>query len=311
MVIANLSPISFELLRYVPRDVFRVGVAHADNAGVYETVRIYASHLDLLATVSQTIRVQVEAMPEFRQVSVRYLPLGVPMPAAGWQPHRDPQSPLRILYFGRVEREQKRPHLFPEIYKQLQASGIPFAWTIAGDGAERPALEQVMRSSSPHQTIRFSGNVPYASVPHLLKENDVFLLASDYEGLPLSLLEAMGHGLVPVVSDLPSGVREVVDDSNGKRVAPENTQGYADAILWLHHHRAEMETMALKAREKVSSHFSIAAMTDRWLSSFPRPPAPSIVWPDQWPIRPPLVVKNRVQFWPVLRVVRRLIKRFA
>jgi len=47
-------------------------------------------------------------------------------------------------------------------------------------------------------------------VPEFLLNNDVFVLLSDTEGLPLSLIEAMGHGLVPIASDIPSGVAELI-----------------------------------------------------------------------------------------------------
>src|SRR5205823_3339784 len=45
VVVANLGGASFEVLRYVPRGVLRVGVAHADHPGVYQTLRHYPEHL--------------------------------------------------------------------------------------------------------------------------------------------------------------------------------------------------------------------------------------------------------------------------
>ena len=304
--LANLSATSFEVLRYVPPGVFRLGVAHADHAPVYEIIRHYASCLDLLAVVSEEIRRKMDQLPEFARVPVRYLPLGVPMPEGNPAAARDVMAPLRILYLGRVDREQKRVHLFPSIFEKLQSSGIPFHWTIAGEGGERKSLEQFMKSSRSDQTISFTGTIAYADVPHLLSEHDVFLLVSDYEGLPLTLLEAMGCGLVPVVSDLPSGIRELVDQDTGRRVAPDNLAGYAEAILWLHEHRQEKQRLSANARERVRRDFSVAAMTDRWLAALPPPPASEIRWPDRWQPKPILAAPNPWRFSPPARVLRRL-----
>ena len=315
VVVANLSAMSFEVLRYVPAGVFRVGVVHADHPGVYQMVRHYPPHLDLLAVVSETIKRQLEAVPQFSQVPIKYLPLGVPMPAE--TPNRSFSGPLRILYLGRLAREQKRVHLFPEILAGLKSAGIPFHWTIAGEGPEAAWLEDAMKGdpqeNSPRtgQTgrsearVSFRGRVSYAEVPGLLAEHDVFLLASDYEGLPLGVLEAMGSGLVTVVSDLPSGIRELVDQHTGRRVAPDNVAGYADAIVWLHEHRAEMARLSANAREKVRREFSVAAMTDRWLGAFPEAPtAPD--WPRRWKIQPPLTSPASFRFSKPGRVIRRI-----
>jgi len=148
-------------------------------------------------------------------------------------------------------------------------------------------------------------------VPRVLSEHNLFLLASDYEGLPLSLLEAMARGLVPVVSDLPSGICEVVDSATGKLVPPENVSGYARAIIWLHSHREEMGRLSHNAREAVRHKFSVAAMTDRWLSVLAGAPARPVSWPGHWKIKPILQAGNPWRFSPPLRLARRWLLRFS
>ena len=81
-VLANLSPVSFEALRYLPKSVLRVGIAHSDDPLVYEAIRPYAGCLDVMAAVSETIQSKLSAMAELAHVPVRYLPYGVPMPEA-------------------------------------------------------------------------------------------------------------------------------------------------------------------------------------------------------------------------------------
>jgi glycosyltransferase involved in cell wall biosynthesis len=310
VVIANLSATSFEVLRYVPPGVFRIGTAQSHDRGTYKLIGFYAPHVDLMAAVSKTIQQTVQSMPEFGRVAVRYLPLGVPIPEQIVPRSADDTAPLRLLYLGRLQREQKRVQLFPEILQALQAAGIPFHWTIAGAGPEEEWLKSAMKTSSPAQSVSFPGRVLYADVPQLLAAHDVFLLASSYEGLPLSLVEAMGCGLVPVVSDLPSGVRELVDDTTGKRVPPNDTRGYAEAVIWLHRHRPDLRRFAQNAREKVRAEFSVPAMTDRWLGALPPPPTKPLTWPQRWTPKPILESPNQWWFSPPLRLLRRILVRF-
>jgi glycosyltransferase involved in cell wall biosynthesis len=305
VAVANLSSTSFEVLRYVPSGVFRLGTAQSHDEGAYRLLRAYVHEVDLMAAVSQTIQETLASLPEFAGVPVRYLPLGVPMPPAAVQ-ERNWSNPLRILYLGRLQREQKRVHLFPAILNVLKTLGIPFHWTVAGAGPELDALRTTMQTSSPSQSVSFPGKILYRDVPELLARHNVFLLASNYEGLPLGLLEAMSRGLVPVVSDLPSGIRELVDENTGRRVPPENTSGYAEAIVWLHHHREEMSRFSQNAREKVRLEFSVEAMTDRWLGALPPPPKAGSAWPERWHIQPILDAPRKWWFSPPMRLLRRL-----
>lgn len=308
-VVASLGAASFEILRYVPPGVFRVGAVQSDAPDIYDYVANFHFCLDSVAAVSRMIHDRLAARKELSNVPIHYLPYGVPMPAAGIRVRHEPGAPLRILYLGRLDHEQKRVRLFPQILKELSASGLPFSWTVAGTGPEEVFLRENLRTSRPDQSVVFRGHVPYTEIAGLLREHDVFLLASDYEGLPLSLLEAMGYGLVPVVSDLPSGIREVVDESTGFRVPPQDIPGFARAIIWLHGHRAELQRLSHRAGDRVRAQFSVSAMADRWQAILPQPAPTGIVWPDRVSMHPLLGSRYRFYFSPPFRTVRRLIKR--
>jgi glycosyltransferase involved in cell wall biosynthesis len=305
VLVSTLGATSFEVLRYLPADVFRIGMGQSDDPLVYDMMRHYAPWMNLVAMVAQTMKQKAEAMPEFVRVPVAYLPYGVPFDSMAGLAARDWNAPLRILYLGRLAREQKRIHLLPEILRQLGASDMPFHWTIAGEGEERGFLEANLKTVSPGQTVSFAGAVRYAEVPALLKQHDIFLLASDYEGLPLSLLEAMGNGLVPVVSDLKSGIPEVVDSSNGCLVPVNDVAGYARAIIHLDENRDELAAKSAAARARVQSEFSVGAMTDRWLAAFPATAVSPAVWPPRWKITAPKVADNPLHYSPPMRVLRR------
>ncbi|HWD94240.1 MAG TPA: glycosyltransferase family 4 protein [Verrucomicrobiae bacterium] len=304
VVVSTLGPVSFEVLRYLPRGIFRMGMGQSHQSGIYDMFRLYAPWMDVMAVVSQLMKQTAASMPEFARVS--YLPYGVPICPNTELPARDFTKPLRILYLGRLDQEQKRVRLFPEILRQICASGMPFHWTIAGAGGERGFLEANLKTSSPDQTISFAGPVRYDDVPAILKQHDIFLLASDYEGLPLSLLEAMGYGLVPVVSDLESGIREVVDKTTGFLVPIEDVAGYARAIIHLHQHREELAAKSIAARARVQQEFSVAAMTDRWLAAFPSEKPVIEPWPNRWRTHGVLTAGNQFRFSLPMRILRRV-----
>jgi glycosyltransferase involved in cell wall biosynthesis len=263
--------------------------------------------------VSKLIAEKLRRTPNLENKPAHYLPYGVPMPEAQPARNRPPQQPLRILYLGRLEQEQKRVRLFPGILAHLRAAGIPFEWTIAGEGPERPYLESVMKSDA-HSQIRFTGALAYKDVPAILREHDIFLLASDFEGLPLSLLEGMGAGLVPVVSNIPSGVREVIHLDNGFLVELDNIKGYAEPIIHLHHHRDELLEKSRRSQEYVSSQFSVSAMTDRWIEEIFARTASNGASP-QWTlpsrIAPPIGCEKSFAFSTLGTLLRRIRKKLG
>jgi len=119
----------------------------------------------------------------------------------------------------------------------------------------------------------------------------------------------MAQGTVPVVSDLPSGIPELMDDSCGRLVSMENTGGYAEAIVWLYRHPEDWQRLSLNAHQKVVRDYSTSAMAEKWLTAFP-PMETRIEWPKHWKVRAPLN-HSPLYFSPPIRVLRRIALRLG
>lgn len=82
---------------------------------------------------------------------------------------------------------------------------------IAGDGPKRKQLTRLAHELGISDAIVFMGTVPFASIPHILNEADVFVRPSRSEGLGTSFLEAMAVG-VPVVATRVGGIEDFLED---------------------------------------------------------------------------------------------------
>lgn len=307
-MIGCLGHMSYEIMRYAPKEVYRIGVIQTDHPVFYDALAPYTPYLDAVAGVSRSIIDHLSGMNEFRNVLRLELPYGVPM-LKTYSPRLVHHRPLRIFYFGRLTNPQKRVYLFPKILKQLEQSDIPFHWTIAGDGEERAFLESKMITSRSDQLVTFLGSVINSEIPEILEQQDIMILPSEAEGLPLSLLEAMGRGVVPVVSNLKSGLAEVLDPSSGFLIPVEEIEGYARAIIHLHKNREELASKANAAKKRVENQFSSAAMTERWLATLPKNPPVLHYWSDSLNVKPPLGLEKSPRYRPIIRPLRRLIAR--
>jgi glycosyltransferase involved in cell wall biosynthesis len=86
----------------------------------------------------------------------------------------------------------------------------------------------------------------------------VFVLPSRSEGLPVSLLEAGAAGVVPVVSNLPSGIPEVViPQQTGYRIQLDDVEGFAAAIAALARSRDTLAALSGAVQRHVSENFDI------------------------------------------------------
>lgn len=121
---------------------------------------------------------------------------------------------LRVLFVGRLEAQKNVRRLLDA----LALTREPMDVRLVGDGELRAALEgRAAELGLDH--VRFVGARHGAELASDYAWADVFVLASDKEGMPLVLLEAMAAGLAVVATDVP-GTRELVGDT-GLLAEPE------------------------------------------------------------------------------------------
>jgi glycosyltransferase involved in cell wall biosynthesis len=187
-----------------------------------------------------------------RADTIFHLPYGIPLPSAGRRPAA---GPLRVVYGGRFEQQQKGVFDLPEIDRALQAMGLSVAWTVAGMGPDEAELQ---RRWAFNPAVRWMGALTNHALLDLYAQQDVFVLPTRFEGFPVALLEAMAAGLTPVVSDIPSGVPEILDDQvNGERPPVGDVAAFAAAIARLDRDRGRLEAMGARARQDVARRFDV------------------------------------------------------
>lgn len=306
-VLSCLSSQSFEILRVVPRGVLRMSIVQSDDPGPYGTVVAHAAWTDAVVGVSRQIGVNLQARPELRGVRTEVIPYGIDFSAAVTRPPRAPDAPLRLIYLGRIIEEQKRVSRLAQLAKILQARRGPVEFSIVGEGPQQEQLRAELRGCD---FVRFIDPVSYDQVPRLLQDYDVFVLLSDFEGLPLSLLEAMGAGVVPVVSDLPSGLAEVVDETRGVRVPVGDVERAADAIMDLARDRKKLHDCSMQAAHFAREHYSADAMADKYCRLVNELAGPAKDWPAHVEVPTPLGVSPAWLYSGAPRAVRRWIKKF-
>lgn len=164
----------------------------------------------------------------------RALPIGaarisvVPNGIADTLQRAQPSQPLRrIAMVARLARP-KRPDLLMRAFAAANLAGCELV--IAGDGPQRAALQALADSLAPARIV-LAGNVD--DIAGLLASCQAFVLASDHEGMPLSVLEAMRAGLPVIATDLP-GIREQLDDGRCALLCPAgNSQALTAALRQL------------------------------------------------------------------------------
>jgi glycosyltransferase involved in cell wall biosynthesis len=96
---------------------------------------------------------------------------------------------------------------------------------IAGDGPERDHLEKEAKKLNVNSAVQFLGRVPHEEMPNLLTQADIYVSTSLYDGTSISLLEAMGSGAFPIVTDIPANREWIASGQNGFLV-PVNEEKY-------------------------------------------------------------------------------------
>jgi glycosyltransferase involved in cell wall biosynthesis len=243
-------------------DVGVVTWLQADDGDYYEQAYRLGRYCNALVCVSQCIKDKITAHnPAIGERAT------VIHNASLWEREivrrrRLPGRRLKIVYTGRLVQYQKRILDFVELAHALDRERVPYTISLIGDFATHDeARELFAKAAKAHLetgTIVLPGRLPRGRILQELSKNDFFVLLSDFEGLPLALVEAMARGCVPVVADADSGIPEVVTDGqNGLIVRGRDYDEWARVLVDLWRSRERFAELAVNARETVRARFTV------------------------------------------------------
>ncbi|NOY78569.1 MAG: glycosyltransferase family 4 protein [Calditrichaeota bacterium] len=156
---------------------------------------------------------------------------------------------------GALEKRKDPFNFIRAAEKILQErNDVEFWWV--GDGPFFPQVQDYLAAKNLCGRIKLWGSQPL--VRPFLNQMDVFVLPSKTEGVPLSLLEAMGAGLPPVATRVGENESIISDGESGLLVPAENADALSDAIGQLIRSPKSREQFGKRARQFVRNHFSLA-----------------------------------------------------
>ncbi len=171
---------------------------------------------------------------------------------------------LRLVYVGQLVEERKR---ISEVTNALCRAVREVPGTeasIYGDGPDRGIVEQIIQNEDNGLPVRLVGFVESDEIRKRLLESHVIVLLSDHEGLPVSVLEAMACGVVPIGLRGAPGVTELVVDGVTGLLVDDRSEGLVAAVRRLREDPALWERLALSARARVEADYSLDICTTRW-----------------------------------------------
>ena len=305
-IISVSSDAGWLALPLLDPSIVTMSIAHADGPAFYEPLKHYAPFIDCAVGVSEAIHGRIIDQCSIPPARAHHVPYGVTSLSSAEitvrrQRQIEPDEPLRIGYLGRLVQGHKRVLDLVPLAKELERSGIRFELHLLGDGPERLALEGGFEKNGVTRHAKFWGWLTPEAIRQRLRELDALVLLSDSEGLPLALLESMGHGVVPVVTNLEGGLTEVVKEGeNGFLVPVGDIDAFVDRFELLAGDRERLSLMRQAAWE-TSQDYSLERMVQCYVQtiqqaaerSIERKPRDGLT--SQYPVMPSC--RSKYPFW--------------
>lgn len=264
--VVNLGSAGYLATRWIKRaGIPCIGILHSDDAlyrRVYEDFVIGPRGNCLSDVVCVSDFLLESAARASTSSGLHLIPYGVPVPDRDVAPGRDK---LRLIYVGRLVEEQKR---ISSVTKALCRAVREVPGTeavIYGSGPDRAEAERCLEAERVGDAVRLGGQVDNAAIQDIMLQADILVLLSEYEGLPIALLEAMACGLVPVCRRIRSGVAQLIEHGTTGLLVDDPEDEFVDAIRTLAGDPELRSRLSNAARRTIAEHYSDALNAQRWV----------------------------------------------
>ena len=181
--------------------------------------------------------------------------VNVPLKAGDEKHCKFSNSRIDLVYFGRMDHSKGLKEI--ALALELLVDNIDFHFHAIGDGPDLESFEKNLNSRSLTEYVTIHGSKTQGEIFDILSKCQIFILPSHFEGLPNSLLEAMAHHVVPVVTPVGSIPEVVVPGNNGFMVQVKCPEELAETIIFAKNNEVLLADMANRGHLLMERKFSI------------------------------------------------------
>lgn len=168
-----------------------------------------------------------------------------------------------IISIGRLSI-QKNFNLFINAAKIISQNYPNIHFSIYGDGPLKEELQKKIKDNNLESTVTLQGRTN--NVQKVLNETDVFIMTSNYEGMPNALLEAMAAGVPCISTDCPTGPADIIKNGiNGVLVPINNEIALVKAIEKYIKMGTTISTIGKSAKKHVIENYSADIIAQKFL----------------------------------------------
>ena len=250
--------------------VTTIGISHSDDPFYHAIQKEFMDghksfRLDGMICVSRELEKQLQKSNYAPRVKIKRIPCGVIIPDS--KAKRDDTS-LRVIYVGRLAEQQKRISEVTRSFCEMTQKISGVEAIIYGDGPDKINVEYILNQQQKTTAVSLGGNIPPKQMTDKLLKAHVIVLLSDFEGLPISILEAMACGVVPVCLHMRSGITELVENGKTGYIVDDREEHFIETIKKLKADNQIWEKMSLNAKKLIKENFSLEISCNSYSSFF-------------------------------------------
>lgn len=166
-------------------------------------------------------------------------------------------TPVRIGFAGRLEKEEKRMDLMLKVIGLLEKMDVQYCFEFAGEGSYEEEIKNFIDENKCGNKIKLLGRIEKERIPDFWKDKDICINTSDHEGRSRSTIEAMANGAVPVVTNTWGVQDDITDGENGFIADIGDCNAIAERISLLDGNRNRLLEMGQKAHEELRKKSSM------------------------------------------------------
>lgn len=170
-----------------------------------------------------------------------------------------------ILFLGRLVPE-KRPDLLVDAFSSLKQSGWKLV-LVGGVSDTKSFAANLLEKVANNRDIVFAGELRGSRLWEIVRGAGLFVLPSDLEGMPLSMLEAMQEGIPILASDIPPH-QQLINREGGMLFEAGNLASCISSLDWAIHHLQQLAAMAQNSQKYVQMNYNWGRITAEHLKLY-------------------------------------------